>query len=367
MEEPIDQCPSIPSPEFAGGMDTNVHEEVLKAGKRRTGCTVHLVTEEGLDGGPILVQKPCEVHPDETVDSLKKKVQALEGEALIECVRMFQDRFYPEDKHSTLTYASAGVNIAEGNALIDDIKPACKSTRRPGCNADLGGFGGLFDLKEAGYFHDDTVLVSCTDGVGTKLKVAQAIGKHNTVGIDLVAMSVNDLIVQGAEPLLFLDYYACGKLDRSVAADVVRGIADGCKQAGCALIGGETAEMPGMYQRWRLRPSWICYWSSAQKSNSSSNNSSWASASRASFFVIHSNGFSLIRKLLDNLEYNYSDICPFDPSKTIGDAIMEPTRIYVKDCKRFSTKIWLRVSLIYGWGASGKYSKGSGWKCCMRH
>eukprot|EP00945_MAST-04E_sp_MAST-4E-sp1_P002775 g2775.t1 len=319
-------------PEFAGGMDTNVHEEVLKAGKKLTGCTVHIVTEE-VDGGPVLVQKPCMVHPDETVDTLKSKVQALEGEALIESVRMFSDGFFPRSRASTLTYASAGVNIAEGNALIDDIKPACKSTRRPGCNADLGGFGGLFDLKEAGYIYDDTVLVSCTDGVGTKLKVAQATGKHDTVGIDLVAMSVNDLIVQGAEPLLFLDYYACGKLDRSVAAAVVRGIADGCRQAGCALIGGETAEMPGMYQdgdydlagfatgavrKSKLLPREIVPGQVLIGLPSSG---------------IHSNGFSLVRKLLSETGHGYKDPCPFDPSRTIGEVIMEPTCIYVKECK----------------------------------
>ena len=222
-------------PEFAGGMDLNVHEEVLKSGKRETGCTVHLVTED-VDGGPIIVQKRCAVVDNETADTLKSKVQHLEGEALMEAIRAFADGFFPVSSSSinTISYADAGVNIAEGNALVEDIKPLCKSTRRPGCNADLGGFGGLFDLKEAGFVGEDTVLVSCTDGVGTKLKVAQAFGVHDSVGIDLVAMSVNDLVVQGAEPLLFLDYFACGKLERQVASQVVKGIADG--YGGCALI-----------------------------------------------------------------------------------------------------------------------------------
>jgi len=145
-----------------------------------------------------------------------------------------------------MTYAQAGVSVDAGNALIETIKPFVRSTKRPGANAELGGFGGLFDLKATGY--QDPVLVSGTDGVGTKLRLAVDTGIHDFVGIDLVAMSVNDLLVQGAEPLYFLDYYACGKLDVDVAAKVVKGIAEGCKQANCALIGGETAEMPGMYK-----------------------------------------------------------------------------------------------------------------------
>lgn len=156
-----------------------------------------------------------------------------------------------------LTYAGAGVSVDNGNALVDAIKPIVKATRRPGANGEIGGFGGAFDLKAAGFV--DPVLVSGTDGVGTKLRVALDVGKHSTVGIDLVAMSVNDLIVQGAEPLYFLDYFACAKLDVKVAADVVTGVAEGCLEAGCALIGGETAEMPGMYhggeqQSTRQRP-----------------------------------------------------------------------------------------------------------------
>ena len=144
-----------------------------------------------------------------------------------------------------LTYAQAGVDIDAGNAMVDQIKPLVRATRRPGADAEIGGFGGLFDLKAAGF--SDPILVAANDGVGTKVKIAIESGLHATIGIDLVAMCVNDLIVQGAEPLLFLDYYATGKLDPKVGVEIVRGIADGCRQAGCALIGGETAEMPGMY------------------------------------------------------------------------------------------------------------------------
>src|SRR5512135_2620468 len=149
------------------------------------------------------------------------------------------------EKRQGLTYAQAGVDIDAGNRMVDLIKPLVRATARAGADAEIGGFGGLFDLKRAGF--TDPVLVAATDGVGTKVKIAIETGRHETIGIDLVAMSVNDLVVQGAEPLFFLDYFACGKLDPAVGAAVVKGIAEGCRQAGCALIGGETAEMPGFY------------------------------------------------------------------------------------------------------------------------
>lgn len=274
-------------PEFAGEMDLDVHAAVLAAHKLTSGCTVHFVTDE-VDGGPILVQKTCAVDfPEETAESLKEKVQALEGAAFIEVIQMFingdvrtlpamaraaqssasQD-VCPVIKHgsstsaavattkpaaamekSALSYRASGVDIDAGEALVEAIKPYCRTTMRSGCDtAELGGFGGLFDLAASGYAAADTVLVSGTDGVGTKLKIAQAVNKHDTIGIDLVAMCVNDILVCGAEPLFFLDYYAAGALNVTEAALVVKGIAQGCKQAGCALIGGETAEMAGMYR-----------------------------------------------------------------------------------------------------------------------
>lgn len=155
-----------------------------------------------------------------------------------------------------LTYAAAGVSIDAGNELVEEIKAVVKSTARPGSDSVIGGFGGLFDLKAAGFV--DPILVSGTDGVGTKLKVAQATGIHKTIGIDLVAMSVNDLVVQGAEPLFFLDYYACSTLDVKTAADVVKGVAEGCRQSNCALVGGETAEMPGLYNGGKLHRQMHC-------------------------------------------------------------------------------------------------------------
>src|SRR5687768_16449649 len=151
------------------------------------------------------------------------------------------------EKRNGLTYAQAGVDIDAGNRMVELIKPLVRATARPGSDPELGGFGGLFDLKRAGF--RDPVLVAGTDGVGTKVKIAIETGMHKTIGIDLVAMSVNDLVVQGAEPLFFLDYFACGKLDPKIGAAVVAGIAEGCQRAGCALIGGETAEMPGIYRR----------------------------------------------------------------------------------------------------------------------
>ncbi|MEW5727113.1 MAG: phosphoribosylformylglycinamidine cyclo-ligase [Pseudomonadota bacterium] len=230
-----------------------------------------------------------------------------------------------------LTYRDAGVDIDAGEALVEAIKPLAKSTARSGGAAGLGGFGALFDPKAAGF--KDPILVATTDGVGTKLKVAIESGRHDTVGIDLVAMCVNDLVVQGAEPLFFLDYFATGKLDVKAGTAIVAGIAEGCRQAGCALIGGETAEMPGMYhegdydlagfsvgaaERGQLLP--------AEDIKAGDVILGLASTG------VHSNGYSLVRRIVVSGGYNYASAAPFEPGKSLGEALLAPTRIYVKSC-----------------------------------
>jgi phosphoribosylformylglycinamidine cyclo-ligase len=228
-----------------------------------------------------------------------------------------------------LTYADAGVSIEAGNALVKAIAPLARSTARPGANAELGGFGGFFDLKAAGY--RDPLLVAANDGVGTKLKLAIDTGRHDGVGIDLVAMCANDLIVQGAEPLFFLDYFATGTLDSAVATAVVASIADGCRQAGCALIGGETAEMPGMYAPGDYDLAGFCVGAVEREE-------ALIGAAIAPGDVIlglgssgvHSNGFSLVRRLIADNGWKLDRPALFDQDSLLGNALLEPTRIYVK-------------------------------------
>jgi phosphoribosylformylglycinamidine cyclo-ligase len=228
-----------------------------------------------------------------------------------------------------LTYAKSGVDIDAGNRMVELIKPLVKATARPGADAEIGGFGGLFDLKRAGF--KDPVLVAANDGVGTKVKIAIDTGIHDTVGIDLVAMSVNDLVVQGAEPLFFLDYFATGKLDPKVGAAIVAGIARGCKQAGCALIGGETAEMPGVYHGNDYDLAGFAVGAVERKAVLPRNDI------RAGDVIlgiassgVHSNGFSLVRKVVAKSKLKWSAPAPFDKKKKLGAAILAPTRIYVK-------------------------------------
>jgi len=230
-----------------------------------------------------------------------------------------------------LTYKDAGVDIDAGNALVDAIKPLAKGTVRSGADAALGGFGAFFDLKAAGF--KDPVLVACTDGVGTKLMIAQAAGQHHGIGIDLVAMSVNDLVVQGAEPLFFLDYFATGKLELDAAAKVVAGIAAGCKQAGCALIGGETAEMPGMYAPGHYDLAGFAV--GAVERDQALTGEGVAPGDiilglASSGF--HSNGYSLVRRVVDMSGLGYGANAPFAENQTLGEALLTPTRIYVKSC-----------------------------------
>ncbi len=230
-----------------------------------------------------------------------------------------------------MTYKSAGVDIDAGTALVEAIKPLAGATRRSGTEAGLGGCGALFDLKAAGF--KDPVLVAGTDGVGTKLKLAIDANRHDFVGIDLVAMSVNDLVVQGAEPLFFLDYFATGRLDVAQGRILVAGIAEGCKQAGCALIGGETAEMPGLYTKGDYDLAGFAVGAAERGTliDGSSVQEGDVILGLASNGV-HSNGFSLVRRILERAGLKPSDPAPFAPGAKLGDALLAPTRIYVKSC-----------------------------------
>ncbi len=233
------------------------------------------------------------------------------------------------DSRKPLTYADAGVDIDIGNRLVDRIKPLARATRRAGANAELGGFGGLFDVKAAGFV--DPILVAANDGVGTKVKIAIESGRYETIGVDLVAMCVNDIVVQGAEPLFFLDYFSSAMLDEDVVTTVVKGIADGCAEAGCALIGGETAEMPGLYapgdfdlagfavgaaERGALLPRPGLKPGDAVFGLTSSG--------------VHSNGFSLVRRVVARSGLAWEAPAPFDPTRSLADALLTPTRLYVR-------------------------------------
>ena len=232
--------------------------------------------------------------------------------------------------HTPLTYADAGVDIDAGNRLVDRIKPLVKATERSGVMGGIGGFGGLFDLKSTGY--EDPILVSATDGVGTKLKIAQAADIHDTVGIDLVAMCVNDLVVQGAEPLFFLDYFATGVLSVETAEAVVAGVAEGCKQAGCALIGGETAEMPGMYGRGEYDLAGFSVGAVEREAVLPQQVKPGDVLLGLASSGVHSNGFSLVRKVMERSGLEYHSTAPFDSEQTMAQALLTPTCIYVRSC-----------------------------------
>jgi len=233
-------------------------------------------------------------------------------------------------KDKGLTYASSGVDIDAGNRMVELIKPLVRATARPGADAEIGGFGGLFDLKRAGF--TDPVLVAGTDGVGTKVKIAIETGRHNTIGIDLVAMSVNDLVVQGAEPLFFLDYFACGKLKPEIGAAVVAGIAAGCKQAGCALIGGETAEMPGIYKDEDYDLAGFAVGAAERTQLLPRDVRAGDVVLGIASSGVHSNGFSLVRAVAAKAKLKWDAPAPFDRARTLGEAVLTPTRIYVKSC-----------------------------------
>ena len=226
-----------------------------------------------------------------------------------------------------LTYADAGVDIDAGNALVEQIKPAAKRTTRPGVMAGLGGFGALFDLKAAGFA--DPILVAATDGVGTKLRIAIDTGVVDTIGIDLVAMCVNDLVCQGAEPLFFLDYFATGRLETDQAVRIIQGIATGCERSGCALIGGETAEMPGMYQAGDFDLAGFAVGAMERGCALPGNVAEGDVLLGLASDGVHSNGYSLVRTLVEVSGLDWADDCPFDTG-TLGAALLAPTRLYVK-------------------------------------
>ena len=279
-------------------------------------------------------------------DAESENAQARQGRRCIAPVMQYLSQhvshpLHPSDCEATqmsapstptgLSYKDAGVDIDAGNALVQAIKPLAKSTVRSGADSDLGGFGALFDLRAAGY--TDPILCAATDGVGTKLKVAIEADRHGTVGIDLVAMCVNDLVVQGAEPLFFLDYFATGKLEVEQARSVVAGIAEGCRIAGCALIGGETAEMPGLYKSgdYDLAGFSVGAAERGQLLDGSGCQAGDVLIGLASSGV-HSNGYSLVRRVVETAGLVWSDPAPFAPGKTLGEALLEPTRIYVRSC-----------------------------------
>ena len=235
-----------------------------------------------------------------------------------------------DKRRNSLTYADAGVDIDAGDALVDRIKPHAKSTARPGAEVALGGFGGAFDLKAAGY--EDPILVSGTDGVGTKLRIAIETGRFDTIGIDLVAMCANDVLAQGAEPLFFLDYFATGKLDPARGEAIVAGIAEGCRRSGCALIGGETAEMPGMYSGDDFDLAGFVVGAAERGTLLPRLDDMQAGDVLIGLAASgpHSNGYSLIRKVVGMSGLKWTDDAPFAPGQTMGEALLTPTKLYIK-------------------------------------
>lgn len=278
-----------------------------------------------------------------TASTLREAVdQAYEGVQLIRFDGMYYRKdiahraFRAEDASAKLTYAQSGVSIDAGNHLVERIKAAVRSTRRPGADAEIGGFGGEVDLGQAGYAASPIIVVGAIDGVGTKLMIAQKMGKHDTVGIDLVAMNVNDLVVQGAEPFMFLDYYGCSKLDVSVAAAFVEGVAQGCIAAGCALVGGETAEMPALYsgEDYDAAGAAIGVMKASQRLPRKDAMVAGDVLLGLASSGVHSNGFSLVRAVLQKHGLDHDDAAPWDPSVTVGSSLLTPTRIYVKPLLR---------------------------------
>ena len=263
-------------------------------------------------------------------------------------------------KKSILSYSDAGVNIDAGNSLVEEIKPAVAMTRRPGVMSNIGSFGGLFDLKNSGY--NDPILVSATDGVGTKLKLAIEMNNYGTIGQDLVAMCVNDLICQGAEPLFFLDYFATGKLDVLIAKKIIIGIANACKSSNCALIGGETAEMPGVYRGGDFDLAGFAVGALERGNTLPTGISTGDAVIALPSSGIHSNGFSLVRKVIAESGLTWFDKAPFD-TVTLGNIFLRPTQLYVMPVLKLINENFNKWCCTYYWGRfDRKYSSYFGWK-----
>jgi len=269
----------------------------------------------------------------------------------------------PEEGLNLVSYRDAGVDIEAGDALVEAIKPAAAATQRAGVMGGLGGFGALFDLKAAGFA--DPVLVSCTDGVGTKLMVAIESGRHDAVGIDLVAMCVNDLVVQGAEPLFFLDYFATGKLAVADAARVVEGIAEGCRLSGCALVGGETAEMPGMYGPGHYDLAGFAVGAAERGALLPRGVQPGDTLLGLPASGVHSNGFALVRRICGIARVGWGHAAPWSPGESVGEALMVPTRLYVKPVLALHRAGYLRAAAhITGGGLPGNLPRVLPAGCC---
>ncbi|KAL0930731.1 bifunctional purine biosynthetic protein [Colletotrichum truncatum] len=281
-----------------------------------------------------------------TAESLEAAVKKAyeQGVTLINFDKMYYRKdiahraFRSQQQREALTYAGAGVSVDAGNEFVERIKKAVRATKQPGADAEIGGFGGELDLAKCGLQLEDgqlPVVVGAIDGVGTKLMIAQKMGKHDTVGIDLVAMNVNDLVVQGARPLMFLDYYGCSRLDLSTAASFVEGVAAGCIDAGCTLVGGETAEMPGMYQKDDYDAAGCAFgvMINSQRLPRKDDMTPGDILLGLASSGVHSNGFSLVRRILEREGLAYSDISPWDAGRTVGESLLTPTKIYVKSLR----------------------------------
>ncbi|KAL1919764.1 uncharacterized protein VTP21DRAFT_1695 [Calcarisporiella thermophila] len=304
----------------------NIPQDVIVFHAGTTESNGRLITS----GGRVLAVSAVASSLREAVDKAYQGVKVIHFDQAMYRQDIAHRAFkHAEGSQKGLTYAAAGVSVDAGNFLVEKIKPLVKATRRVGTDSDIGGFGGLFDLKAAGFV--DPILVSATDGIGTKLIIAHKMGIHDTVGIDLVAMNVNDVVVQGAEPLFFLDYYACGKLEVDVARDFVAGVAKGCLESGCALIGGETAEMPSLYTPGEYDGAGFVV-GAVERSNilPQEDIKTGDLVLGLASSGLHSNGFSLVRKVVAKVGDNYHAPCPWNPSTSLGEALLVPTRIYVK-------------------------------------